>query len=96
MPLLQSLRGEGQVDGGTPGKTTFTVIDRKFEPVPEDEFTPERLLGDAPVKRVGPEQDPVEVAGLLRWYPFPILLGALSLAAGGLIAALARKRRDDP
>jgi len=69
-------------------------VDRRFEPIPEDEFTQERLLGEAPVKRVGPKQDPEEVSRLLSWYPLPLVLSALSLAAGAVIQLLARNVPD--
>ena len=59
----------------------LTVVDRKFEPIPEDEFTQERLLGEAPVKHVGPNQNPQEVSVLLNWYPLPLVLGPLSFLA---------------
>ena len=91
VPLLQSTRSEGQWDDGSHATNVLTVVDRKFEPIPEDEFTQERLLGEAPVKRVGPNQNPQEVSVLLNWYPLPLVLGALSLAAGAVITLLARK-----
>jgi len=90
VPLLQSLRGEGQWDDGSHATNVLTVVDRRFEPIPEDEFTPERLLGEAPVKRVGPKHDTEEVSGLLSWYPLPLVVSALSLAAGACLVPRTR------
>jgi|GEM_PF-2884924 len=69
-------------------------VDRRFEPIPEDEFTQERLLGEAQVKRVGPQPDAEKVSGLLSWYPLPLVLSALSLAAGAVIQLLVRNGPD--
>ncbi len=69
-------------------------VDRRFEPIPEEEFTQERLLGKFPVHRVTREPDPDEVSGLLSWYPLPLVLSALSLAAGAVIQLLVRNGPD--
>ena len=55
VPILLSTRSEGQGDDGSHATNVLTVLDRKFEPIPEEEFTEERLLGEEPVKRVGPK-----------------------------------------
>ena len=67
--------------------------ERNFEPVPEDEFTATRLLGDDPVRHIATAPEPVQVSALLTWYPLPIALGTVSLAAGAVMATLARKIR---
>lgn len=85
VPLLQSSRSEGQWDDGSHATNVLTVVDRRFEPVPDEEFTQERLLGDAPVHRVTRQPDPVEVSGLLTWYLLPLALSVLSLAAGACL-----------
>jgi hypothetical protein len=92
VPLLQSTRSEGQSDDGSHATNVLTVVDRRFEPIPEDEFTQERLLGEAPVKRVVPKPDTEEVSGLLSWYPLPLVLSALSLAAGACLLQRTRGR----
>jgi hypothetical protein len=92
LPLLKSSRGEGQGGHGTPGKTAVTVVDRRFENVPDDEFTQAALLGDAPVQHESQRPEPVEVSPLLTWYPAPLLMSALFLVAGAAMELLARKR----
>jgi len=89
--LLKSTRSEAQ-DDGRHATNVFTVIDRRFEPIPENEFTQERLLGKAPVKRVGPKEDADEDSGLLSWYPLPLVLSAISLAAGACLLPWTRAR----
>ena len=91
VPLLKSLRGKGKWDDGTSAEFTLTVVERKFGPVPDDEFTLEHLLGNTPVHRVIENPDQAEVSPLLTWYRFPIILGSLSLAAGAALELLARR-----
>ena len=93
VPLLQSTRSEGQWDDGSHATNVLTVVDRKFTPIPDDEFTQERLLGDASVHRVTRPPDPVEeVSRLLTWYSLPLGLSVLSLAAGACLLPWTRGR----
>jgi hypothetical protein len=91
VPLLKSSRGEGRWDNGILGKTAVTVVDRKFESVPDAEFTRAALLGDSPVQQIVRPAEPVEVSPLLTWYRVPLLLSALFLVVGSAIVLLARK-----
>jgi hypothetical protein len=91
VPLLKSSRGEGQWDNGTLGKTAIIVRDRKFDSVPDSEFTRAALLGDSPVEEIVRPSEPIEVSPLLKWYRVPLLLSAVFLVAGSAIDLLARK-----
>ena len=91
IPLLKQTRSSGPSNDGTETAAVFTVLDRKLGPVPDDEFTPERLLGDTPVHRVSQEADAIRVSPLLTWFWLPLVLGAVSLAAGAALELLARR-----
>jgi hypothetical protein len=95
-PLWQTTQSKGRWGDGTLGKIDVAVNDRKFEPVPDDEFTRERLLGDAPVHRVARRAQPFEVSPLLSWYPLPIILSVLSLAAGAGLLTWSRRYEAAP
>ena len=94
VPLLQSTLSEGRRDDGSHATNVLTVVDRRFEPIPELEFTQERLLGKAPVKRVGSKHDTEEVSGLLSWSTLPLVLSALSLATGACLLPWTGERRN--
>jgi hypothetical protein len=92
LPLLQSMLGKGRWKDGTTATTEVHVIDRKFGPVPESEFTLEHLIGNAPVHRVVRESDADGASSPLRWFLLPIVLGTASLGAGAALALLAPER----
>jgi hypothetical protein len=72
----------------------WTIAERSFEPTPESEFSPERLL-DGPVVHelvsTSPRYGPPASVG--RWYPLPLVLGGLALGAGAGLAAVGSRRR---
>ena len=65
------------------GVTKITVDDRRFGPVPESEFTRERLL-DGPwiEKAVDTDELYREPETVADWYGFALVAGAVSLVAG--------------
>jgi hypothetical protein len=85
VPLLRSARSQGTWDDGTSATSVLTLLDRRFETVADDEFTSERLLGNAPVHLVARQPEPVEVSPLLTWYPLPLALSAISLVSGACL-----------
>jgi hypothetical protein len=98
LPVVRSLRNTSTAPDGTRTTSSFTVVDRRFEPTPEAEFSPERLLAGAPVRTiVEPDpsgRDPVTFAS---WYRVSFVVGALCLA-GGLATSLGARsgeRRED-
>jgi hypothetical protein len=82
IPLLKSLRRETRRDDGSQAKSELTVSDRSFEPIPEAEFTPERLLGEDPVQHIAAKRRSTEGSAFLRWYPLPLVAGGVSLMVG--------------
>lgn len=52
VPVLMSTRSEDREKDGTATTSTLTVTDRRFGPVPEDEFASERVLEGAPVRYI--------------------------------------------
>ncbi len=94
VPLLKSSRNEGQWDDGNPTTNVLTVVDRKFGPISEDEFTEASLLGKDPVHRIIMKPEADEVSWLLRWYWLPLLAGAVSLLAGMLARHDSARRRQ--
>ena len=85
------------------GKTTsghFKVVDRNFEPLPEEEFTLERLLEGSSARTVISHDFPRREAGeSIQWYWVPLVLGLICLVAGFvtcLLGWLASRRRLEP
>ncbi len=90
VPVLQSFRYEGRADDNSPTTNALAVTERHFGPVPEDEFTPERVLGGAPVHQIAADDGPSEVLAFLNWYPLVLVLGLVALAAGAGLLPWAR------
>jgi hypothetical protein len=83
VPVVRSLRNVSTEADGTRTTSLVAIVDRRFEPTPEDQFSPERLLAGAPVRTViEPDpfaSDPVTFAS---WYWVLLVAGALCLVAG--------------
>ena len=94
VPLLQTNRSEALGEARRPVTNVLTVVDRKFEPIANEEFTPERLLGATPVKRIIRQPDNDEASGFLKWYPLPLVISAISLVAGSCLLPRTRGRRS--
>lgn len=101
VPLLKESRTSRSSRSGEESTSVFTITDREFGPVPDDEFTPERLLGAGPVQRIDDGPDHAATPSLLTWFRLPIIASLLSLGAGAGVGLLARGAnraimRDDP
>jgi hypothetical protein len=90
VPVLMSTQSESRTDDGNPTKSVLTVTDRRFGPIPEDAFTPDRVLDGAPAHRVIAQPGPSEGPGFLNWYPLPIVLGVVFFVAGASLVPWAR------
>ncbi len=65
VPLLKSARIKGHWDDGSTADIVLSVTDRSFEPIPDDEFAPRRLLDGAPVHHIAAKPGPSEVSEIL-------------------------------
>jgi hypothetical protein len=93
VPLLRASTSEGRwEDDGTPARSVLTVTDRRFETVPDAEFTAEHLLQGAPVRHVSEDPAALETSRLLVWSRLPVLAGLVFLVAGAGLAVAMRVR----
>ena len=86
LPLLRSERTLTTSPDGAHATSDLKVVERRFGPIPEEEFDPDRFL-DGPRETDAP-RDPYAAAPTLltrfRWLPFTI--GVLGLIAGSAIS----------
>jgi hypothetical protein len=99
-PVIRSIRNAGTEADGTQTASTFTVLDRRFGPTAESEFTAERLLAGSPVRTVT-QPDPYagESAIAAGWYQLPLAAGMVCLVAGlatGLRPLIRPGHRPEP
>jgi hypothetical protein len=83
IPVVRAYRSLGTWPDGRHTSMHMQVLERRFEPVPEEEFTPERLL-DGPrvvkvMKRDSPSNEPLAIVACFRAC---LLAGAVSLISG--------------
>ncbi len=88
--LLLSTHDDARGRDGSSTDGGLTVTERQFGPVPEDEFTPERVFEGAVVQRVADRAAAPEAPAVFSWYLLPIVLGAVSLAGGAGLFAWSR------
>ena len=83
LPVIRSIRNTGLGADGGRTSSRFTVLDRRFDPTPEAEFTREHLLAGAPVRTIiDPDPFAEEPSLLMRWYWLPIAAGVVCLLLG--------------
>ncbi|HKI17537.1 MAG TPA: hypothetical protein VKA15_06640, partial [Isosphaeraceae bacterium] len=83
IPILRSFQTSGTSPDGKITSAHFKVVDRNFEPLPEEEFTLERLLGESVARRViNPDPPPQETGAFPKWYRVPLVAGLICLVAG--------------
>ena len=86
LPVIRSILSSGLWADGTGTTSSLTVLERRFEPTPEAEFTQEYLLAGAPVHTItspGPYDE--ELSLLMRWYRLPFAAGAVGLLLGAAL-----------
>lgn len=92
IPVLRRERTEATGPDGAHGTSELEVVERRFGPIPEQEFAPDHFL-DGPqateARHVAPPARPTILARFY-WLPFPI--GALGLIAGAALSFGARPR----
>ncbi len=100
IPILSSFQTSGILPTGKTTLGHFKVVDRNFEPLPEEEFTLERLLEGSSQRTVISHDFPRrETGALIQWYWVPLVLGLICLVAGFvtcLLGWLAGRRRLEP
>jgi hypothetical protein len=90
VPILMSTQSESRADDGNPWKSVLTVTDRRFGLIPDDAFTPDRVLDGAAADRVIAQPGPSESPGFFNWYSVPIILGVVFFVAGASLVPWAR------
>jgi hypothetical protein len=95
VPVLRSSRSAGPSSDGGRFEGRLTVLERRFGPTPESEFTPERLL-DGPTVRKPPDPDPYRTdrPTFADWYRVPFAAGAAMMALGVGVGLLGPFRAD--
>ncbi len=89
IPVLYASHSAGKSPDGKSTTQSLTILDRRFEPTAEDEFTTERLLtGPTVHKAVHSNSAFPESTAFAKWYWLPLLAGAASLVAGVAISLL--------
>jgi hypothetical protein len=93
IPVLRSVRTTATTPAGEGWTSDLKVVERRFGPIPEEEFDPDRFLDGPQVTAAAFDPYAGEPSVLERsfWVPFP--LGALGLIGG---AALSRRRSARP
>ncbi|HEX8203935.1 MAG TPA: hypothetical protein VF590_25900 [Isosphaeraceae bacterium] len=96
-PVLCSCHRTGSGPNGERTATRTAVVDRRFGPVPESEFDPDRFLdGPRVIQSVDPNPSMPETPWWADWYGVPLGAGAFALASGLAIAASREVRRVRP
>jgi hypothetical protein len=96
IPVLRSVRSAGGPPGRPQGTTEWKVIERRFGPIPEEEFDPDRFLAGTRVTVAPPDPIADDPTLLARWYWVPFPIGALSLVCGVALALGRRRTRGGP
>jgi hypothetical protein len=95
IPVLRSERTETSGPDGAHGTSELKVVDRRFGPIPEEEFDPDRFLDGPRVMEARQSPDPGGTSLLARFYWLPFPIGALGLMAG-VPMSLGMQRNDRP
>ncbi len=78
------------------GTRELKVVERRFGPIPEEEFDPDRFLDGPQVKEVQPDPESDESSLLRRWFWLPFPIGALCLIGGAVNSLGTRGDRVQP
>ena len=77
IPVLRGFHSRANPRDGTAVTTNLTVLERRFEQIPDEEFTAERLLtGPSVYKVVHADPVPTESTALVKWCWLPLAAGA--------------------
>ncbi|OJW08776.1 MAG: hypothetical protein BGO49_08270 [Planctomycetales bacterium 71-10] len=81
-PLLVSKRLTGSGPGQNDRVVDWTVVERRFGPIPDEAFAPEALLDGPVVVDEAVEVPWTDPPTLADWYPAPLAAGAAAVVAG--------------
>ena len=98
IPVLRSSKIQYPGRDGRSTTSELKVIERKFGPLPESEFTTERFLnGPTVLKSTNPYADDAWQVTLSNWYGAPLAAGMVCLIGGSLAGGWTRfRRKPDP
>jgi hypothetical protein len=92
-PVLRSYHSATSRPDGSRTTIRADIVDRQFGPIPEDEFTAQKLLNGPVEYQTIPAPVPEnETLKRWEWYHWAYSLGALSLVAGLILLPRARRR----
>jgi hypothetical protein len=96
IPVLLSMHTTKTAPDGSHGTIDLEVVERRFGPIPEDEFNPDRFLDGPQVTKtqVDPHTDKPSAPGNWIWTPF--VIGTLCLVVGSVIPIRPRQNFIDP
>jgi hypothetical protein len=93
IPVLRSFHSATTRPDGSRTVVRVNVVDRQFGPIPEEEFTVQKLLtGAVECQTIAVGSPENEASRRWDWYQLPLALGALSLVAGLVLLPGARGR----
>ncbi len=82
---------------GRTARYELTVVERRFGPIPEEEFHPDRFLDGPQIKAQLVDADADEPSLLTRQYGLPLTIGAVCLIGGtaNVMAGFFQAARSD-
>jgi hypothetical protein len=92
IPVLRSERTTTTTPDGGHGTSELKVTERRFGPIPEEEFAPDRFLEGPWITKAQPDPFTEEPTRLARFYWLPFPIGALGLVGGVVLAFGSRAR----
>jgi hypothetical protein len=96
LPVLRSERTTMSTRGAARETSELKVVERRFGPIPEEEFDPDRFLEGPRVTVPQPPPFTDEPTMLARWYWAPLPVGAIGLIVGASISLGTRRERGRP
>jgi hypothetical protein len=94
IPVLRSVQSSQVAAGAEHDASELRVVERSFEPIPEEAFDPDRFLDGPQVKAKVFEAD--EPSVVTRLYVLPLAISALCLIGGAAMSWRSSFRRYDP
>ena len=92
IPVLRSVH----TAGGSHPAYELKVVERRFGPIPEEEFHPDRFLDGPQAKAHVVDPDADEPSLLARTYGLPLIVGAICLIGGAAVSWPGSFKRCDP